>query len=182
MRIPRLARLIAALAVLWALPAGATSVIQLSLPAHLAESTAVVEVVVGSAVEALSPETGRTVTDRAVVVERVLHGEAPGQLRVRQHRSDEGEQRYAIPGDGRLVEGQRFVLFLTQAPDSRWYLTALGQSVFAVRGTGPDAGVAQQLGGLTFFDYDAEGRLAPTTPTAGPTTLGELRRAIVGGR
>jgi hypothetical protein len=175
---PRSLIVLTLLALLVAAPASATSVIQLDVPTHVAESTAVVEVLVGAATEALSEETGRTVTDRAVAVERVLYGEAPATLKVRQHRSDVGEQRYAIPGDGRLTEGGRFVLFLTRGPDGRWYLTALGQSVFAVRGSGDDAGVHQQLDGLGFFAYDGTGKLVPASPEPGPKTLGELRRAV----
>ena len=158
--------------------ASAASVLQLDVPAHVADSTAVVEATVQTAEESVDPATGRPVTDTAVTVTAVLAGAAPERLAVRQHKGTAGELTYGIPGDGDLVEGARVVLFLHQA-EGQWWLTALGQSVWTVKGSGDDAAVSQDLDGLAFFTLDVEtGAFLPTEPTPGPRTLGALRAAV----
>jgi|GEM_PF-1677174 len=162
-------------------PAGATSVLHVDVATHLLDSSAVVQGVVGASKQSQDPETGRPFVDTAVRVTELLWGSAPAVLSVRQHKGTVGDMHFGIPGDGDLKEGQRVVLFVNEAGGAFW-LAALGQSVFDVRGTGPDAGLSQQVGGLTFFTRDETGAVVPLgAPRKGPATLGALKEALAAG-
>ncbi len=170
---------LALLVLLLASPARATSVVELDLATHIAESTAVIEATVGPARVTVDEETGRPMTHTALTVVAVLAGDAPPQLEVSQHKGRVGDRELLFPGDGTLEPGTVVVVFVTHA-EGRWWLTALSQSVYTVDGLGDDAVVTRQMDGLVFFQRDpVKGNVVPAHRAA-PTrsTLGALRRSI----
>jgi hypothetical protein len=174
---------LAVLFVLVAAPAGATTARALGLEEHVALSAAVVEGRVGDAQTGRDPATGQPFTDTLVRVERVLHGAAPAAFRIRQMKGP-GAQKgstFVVVGDGELVAGERVVLFVKHDPDGRYYLTALAQSVYRVKGEGDGAKVERDLEGLVLLEPDAAGRWVSAPPEAGAATLTvrELRSKVL---
>jgi len=144
-----------AVGVLAAAPALATSVVLLDLETHLSESTAVVEAVVETKEMLLDERTQRPVTDVAVRVTEVVHGDAPARLTVRQLKGKVGDVELYFAGAGDFVPGARVLLFLTKA-EGRWWLTALAQSLFEVSGEGEDALAVRHLDQLHLFFRDPD--------------------------
>lgn len=170
---------IALLGLLLAPPASATSVVELDLATHIAESTAVVEATVGVPRVTVDEETQRPTTHTPLTVTAVLAGSAPAQLEISQHKGRVGDRELLFPGDGALEPGSVVVVFVVQA-EGRWWLTALSQSVYTVTGVGDAAAATRQLAGLVFFERDpVKGNVVPAqraVPTT--TTLGILRESI----
>ena len=141
-------------AVLLVAPAAfATSVVLLDLETHLADSTAVVEAVVGASESSLDSRTGRPVTDVRVDVKDTVYGETPETFRIRQLKGKVGAVEVHFPGAGELVTGSRVLLFVVQA-EGHWWLTALAQSVYDVSGEGQGARAVRQLDQLHLFVRD----------------------------
>ena len=171
--------LTALLGLLLAAPAGATSVVELELTAHIAESTAVVEATVGTPYVTINDANGHPLTHTPLHVTSVLAGSAPAKIEVTQHKGTVGDRTLSMTGDGLLEPGSSVVVFVVQA-EGRWWLTALAQSVWTVDGTGASATATRDLGGLVFFERDPEtGAIVPAhEPLANRTTLGALRAAV----
>ncbi len=170
---------IALLGLLLANPASATSVVELDMATHIAESTAVVEATVGTPRVTVNEETQRPLTHTPLTVTAVLAGSAPAQLEISQHKGRVGDRELHMGGDGVLEPGSVVVVFVTQA-DGHWWLTALAQSVFSISGAGPDAVATRQLEGLVFFEREKpSGRVVPAHKAVmNRTTLGALRTSI----
>jgi len=169
---------LAALVLMIAAPAQATTVLWFDMASHVADSTAVVEATVGSSHQLVDPDLGKPFTYTTVVIEEVLHGRAPATVQVRQMRGVIDGVAHLVPGDGRLREGGRVVLFLTLHADGHWYLTALAQSVWEVKGTSADPSVARDLRDLALMERDAEGRIVTAAEQVDPARLSELKDAI----
>jgi hypothetical protein len=159
--------------------AWATTVLLLNMEGHLRDSTAVVDAQVGASIQIIDEETGRPFTTTELHVERLLWGEAPNRLGVRQMRGVVGDRVHRVAGDPELRPGDRVVAFVHRDTDGRWYLTALAQSLYRVVGDGDDAKVERQLGGLQMMAHDTQGRLQPLEKApAEPSGLRDLERAI----
>ena len=175
----RLTVLVLAFGLLLAAPVGATSVIELDLPAHVAESTAVVEATVGVPYVTINDANGHPMTHTPLVVTAVLAGAAPERIEITQHKGRVGDRELHLPGDGLLEPGSTVVVFAMHA-EGRWWLTALAQSVWSIDGTDAAATATRQLSSLSFFERDpATGKVVPAhgaVPTR--TTLAALRQSI----
>lgn len=170
--------ILALLGLLVAAPAQATSVVELPLPQHVAESTAVVEATVGVPHVTVNEETQRPLTHTPLTVTGVLAGSAPAQLEISQHKGRVGDRELFFPGDGELEPGSTVIVFVIQA-EGRWWLTALAQSVWTIDGTGDDAPATRQLADLAFYERNEAGKVVPASkPVQSRTTLGALRAAI----
>jgi len=121
------------LCLLLAVPAQATTALLLDAPAQARLSTAVVVATVGESTVSLHPDYKRPVTRTRVSVDEALFGGAPKNLVVEQFGGTLAGATLAVPGDARLVAGERVVLFLRQV-DGGWFLTALEQSAWGIDG------------------------------------------------
>jgi hypothetical protein len=163
---------------LFASSALATSVLKVDVSTHLLDSTAVIHGVVGEASQGLDVEGGRPYTETRVRVDRVLWGSAPAEIVVRQPKGTVGDTHFGISGDGDLRSGETVVLFVSEVSGA-YVLAALGQSVYQVKGSGPQATIEQQLGGLVFFTRDERGAIVPLEKmTPGPKTVAEMEAAL----
>ena len=170
-----LIRLAVAAALLFSLPAFATTVLAVDIAAQAEDSSAVVEAVVrGNA-----PFDSKTAwyTDTTLEVQRVLGGSAPASFTVRQMGGNRGDKVSHVPGDATLREGDRVVAFVRQI-DGQHYLTALAQSVWVIE---DDGSVHRDLDGLAFYAVDEKGAVTPAIETVpAPTTLEALEAAVKG--
>jgi hypothetical protein len=169
---------VAVAAVLQPVPADATTVVRLDLEAHIADSTAVVEAHVLDATQVVDAQMGRPFTLTRIRIDRVLVGEAPAELRIRQLKGVLEGQVHTIPGDGDLPADARVLLFVVHAPDGHWYLSALAQSVYLIHGEGDDATARRNLGGLLVLERDETGRFVPSKDADPRWTVGTLRAAV----
>ncbi len=162
-------------AVLFAAPARATSVVLLDPVEQAAESTAIVDAVVGDAVQV--DDLGHTFTDTDLVVREVLAGAAPARFRLRQMKGVRPDgARFFVIGDAELAPGERIVAFVREV-EGRWYLTALAQSVWHVR---EDGTVWRDLDGLSLFARTERGVVPADESPSDPETVDELRAALSG--
>lgn len=122
----------AVVSMLSASSAGATSALFLSDIEQAAESTAVVIARVGQARQSVHTEWNRPLTLTSIEVEEVLVGSAPATLSIEQLGGVLNGKVHYIPGDARLKQGERCLLFLRQV-DGGWYLTAMKQSKYELR-------------------------------------------------
>jgi hypothetical protein len=156
----------------------ATSVLKVDVSTHLLDSTAVVQGVVGEAVQGQEAEGGRPYTDTRIRVDRVLWGSAPAEISIRQPKGTIGDTHFGISGDGDLRSGDKVVIFVSQGSGFH-VLAALGQSVYRVKGSGPEASIEQQLDGLVFFTRDEHGAIVPLEKlTPGPKTVAAMEAAL----
>ncbi|MCB9678246.1 MAG: hypothetical protein H6737_24305 [Alphaproteobacteria bacterium] len=136
--------------------ARATTMVVMDVHEQADESHALVEAVVGGSVVV---QTERMVyTDTELRIVDVLGGEAPRTITVRQAGGVLPERTVFIAGDARLAAGERIVAFVRER-DSRWYFTALGQSVWHVE----DGHLAQDLLTEHLMERDRLGRVGPAT-------------------
>ncbi len=142
-------------ATLWSAPPSlATTVVALDPVEQAAESTAVVEAVVGASV-ATQDARGQGFTDTTLHVREVLAGAAPAELAIRQMKGARPDgTRFYVIGDADLVEGTRIVAFVRADQDGSWYLTALNQSVWTVA---DDGSVLRSFDGLDLYENTARG-------------------------
>ena len=155
------------------------SVVELSLPAHIAQSTAVIEARVDSARAVVGKPNGATNTLTTLRIERVLQGEAPASITIRQIGGTLEGITTAVPGDAKFEVGAKVLVFVRKWDDGFWYLTALTQSVYLIKGEGSKATVERDFTGLSLFERGPDGRLVHKEG-ANPDfkTLGALRDAI----
>jgi len=175
-----LAVLVCALALLVPAAVHATSVLELTVPQHVADSVAVVEARVVGTRQTVDDATGRPLTHTRVLVLATLAGAAPAAFEISQWKGRVGETEFGFAGDGLLVPGTEVLLFVAQG-DGRYWLTALAQSVWELAGRSDDARAVRQLDGLQFFERDpASGALTPARKgaAASVSTLGALRAAV----
>lgn len=145
----------AAVSVFVAGAAQATSALYVTDSQQAQLSTAVVVATVGEARASMSERYHQAITRTGVEVEEVLYGAAPPRLTVEQFGGTVGDRTWYVPGDARLEEGQRCVLFLRQV-DGEWFLTAMEQSKYELRETaGLGATMHRTLSGGIFVRDDA---------------------------
>ena len=135
------------IAMMCAIPAHATSVVALDPIEQAAESTAIVQAVVGEAVQV--SDRGEGFTHTQLVVTDVLAGNAPSTVTIRQQKGirADGAKFYVI-GDAELTPGETVVAFVRDVGESWWALTALNQSVWHVA---EDGSVARTFDGLEMY-------------------------------
>jgi len=135
------------LALLWALPATATTVFDLTLSEMVEASSYVVHAVVQrTEVKNLgSDEAPRIVTDTTFNVVRVLKGTANGPTFVlSQVGGTWGGETLAIVGAPSFVEGEEVILFLEWRGD-RFAVCGMKQGVYRI---GPDQVARRDLSGI----------------------------------
>ena len=159
-----------------ATPAHATSVIALDPVEQAEQSTAIVEVVVGEAVQVVD---GRhAFTDTQLVVTEVLAGRAPSRLRLRQMKGVRPDgAKFFVIGDAELTEGERLVAFVVDAGDGLWALTALGQSVWHVADGGA---VTRSFDGLEMYVNSPNGVVPADESPMDFETLEALKAEVSG--
>ncbi len=158
-------------------PALATSALYLTDVEQAAESTAVVVARVGAARSAVHPKWNRPLTLTSIDVEEALVGSAPSSLVIEQLGGVLDGKVHYIPGDARLKEGERCVLFLRQV-DGSWFLTAMQQSKYQLlegkRGT-----FVKRSGSEGLFVNTPEGLKPFAPPRKRPVQLlSELRERL----
>lgn len=169
---------VCALVLVNASTAHATTVVRLDMRAHLADSTAVLDVRVQDTATVLGKD-GRVYTDTRLEVLRQWLGPAPEVVTVRQAGGTLQGVTHRLLGDGTLQTGERAVVFVRKHIDGRWYLTALAQSVYHVLDDSADPAVVRYLDGLTMVQRDPQGRLAAVSkPIEESATLSQLSDAI----
>ncbi len=124
--------IVAGLFVLLAAPAAqATSALYVTDVEQAKLSTAVVVATVGQSRFEMSKQYETPITLTEVSVDEVLHGTAPKAVTIEQMGGTVGKISTYIPGDARLEQGTKVVLFLRNV-EGGWYLTALEQSQYVV--------------------------------------------------
>jgi hypothetical protein len=166
-------------ALLFAVPASAASILAWDVGTLTERSTLVVE----ARVDAVRSEVrnGDIRTVNTLTVLDTLKGSAASTLQVVQGSGRVGDLVKTIHGDMELAVGERYVLFLSRR-DVELHSTLLGWSVFHIDGTGDDAPLQRNLAGLALFSRADDGSLSEATEldlaAATPRTLGELRREV----
>lgn len=171
-------RILALLLALAGAPAHATTVVALDVSEQASESDAFVIAVVGES--KVEVTTDRWYTDTRLDVEKVLGGQAPRSITVRQLGGEHDGKMLYLPGDARLEAGQRIAGFVRKV-DGRWYFTALGQSVWHIQGEGPGAQVRRDVEGMNFYQRDRNGAVVPAVQSLPEyATFSELQTATTG--
>jgi hypothetical protein len=159
--------------------AHATTVVALDVEEQALLSDAIVHARVLGADPVRTP-TAAYIDTRLQITE-VLAGTAPAEITIRQMGGVHDGVRVHVPGDATLVPGGQVVAFVREV-EGRWYLTAMGQSVWTV--TDPaasDAPVERDLKGVAVLERALDGSLRePTQSLPVYTTLSELRTAVSG--
>jgi hypothetical protein len=150
--------------------ASATSMIALDLSDQAAESTALVEAVVGEQTPVIT--TDQWYTDTKLAITAVHGGEAPDAITVRQVGGVTEERVAFIPGDARVAPGQRIVAFVRKV-QGQWYFTALGQSVWHVEGA--EERLHRDVGDMALYQRSFDGHVIPVNQSLPEyTTRAEL--------
>lgn len=140
-------------------------------------STAVVEATVGGH-DTIQTAEGVRYTDTTLQLRSVIAGSAPDVFNVRQLGGELQGQIEIVHGDAKLVEGQRIVAMVRKV-DQRWYLTAMGLSVWVIEGTGEQAAVIRDLD-VEFYEPGPRGTEPARSTPLEFVTLGGLRDALAG--
>lgn len=132
--------------------------IALDMPGQAVDSTALVEAVVGD--PSLVVTEKHWYTDSTLTITTVHGGNAPESMTVRQAGGVQGDRVARIPGDAKLVPGERIIAFVRKVK-GQWYFTALGQSVWHVDGEGPEAPLHRDIGHMAMYQRAHDGRVIP---------------------
>ena len=126
-------------------------------------SDAVVVATIGTSTTSPHPNKKSIMTETNIFVEEIIAGHAPRALAIRQMGGTLNGKTMYVPGDARLKEGKRVVLFLNEE-SGQWYLTAMEQSMYELSHHQKLGWVMKRElhGGLVV--RTAEGRLAPFKP------------------
>ena len=157
--------------------ASATSMVFMDATEQAAHSTAVIEAEVGGH-DMIQTAAGMVYTDTTLHVRSVIAGSAPDLLNIRQQGGEIEGQRVVIPGDPQLAQGQKIVAMVREV-DGRWYLTAMGLSVWVIEGNGDSAVVVRDLD-IAFFEQGPRGTEPAHMTPLEFITLGALRSALAG--
>lgn len=158
--------------------ASATSMIALDMEEQAVDSTALVEAIVGEQTPIITDT--QWYTDSKLTITKVVGGDAPKSVSIRQVGGTHNDRVAYIPGDARLVPGQRIVAFIRKVGD-QWYFTALGQSVWHLDGEGPDAKVHRDIDHLGLYQRSSTGHVIPVDQSLPEyETHAELLRASTG--
>ena len=143
-------------------PAGATSALYLSEKEQALHSTAVVVARVFERTPMQVENHRRPMQQTRLLIDEVLYGQAPIEVQLVQIGGTRDGIRTALPGDGALHKGDRAVLFLRQE-QGKWYLTALGQSVYYLVERNNQMHLAQDLQ-LNLYKRDTNDNLKKYQP------------------
>ena len=141
----------------------ATTMFHVSDLEQAKNSDAVVIATIGSAQSGPHTDRKSIMTETNIFVDEVIAGNAPKFLKIRQMGGTHNGKTMYVPGDARLVEGTKVVLFLHEE-GGQWYLTAMEQSKYDLSHH-PRLGwvMKRELhGGLVV--RTSTGRLAPFKP------------------
>ena len=114
---------------LFTAPSFATSMYYINDVQQAQLSDAIVIATIGSARTTPHPQYNSIMTETQITVQEVIMGEAPKNLRIRQMGGTWQGKTLFVPGDAKLIEGQKVILFLNEQ-EGNWYLTALEQSKY----------------------------------------------------
>ena len=144
-------------------PSSATTMFHVSDLEQAQKSDAVVIATIGTAKTGPHPNKKSIMTETNILVEEVLAGNAPRFLTIRQMGGTLNGKTMYVPGDARLNEGKKVVLFLHEE-NGHWYLTAMEQSKYELSHHARLGWVMKRElhGGLVV--RTSEGRLAPFKP------------------
>lgn len=161
--------------------ASATVARYLEMDEHVASSDLVIRARTGAKFETFVGADGRPRTETSFTVLQAFKGEArPGSVvRVRQLRGELPDGSFlSVPGDAVFEANEEVVLFLVTDPDGTAYLTAMGQSKYAVQtGPGDTPVVVRDLGGTAFYVGGADSKIVPGAAEA-PVSLPLFSRAV----
>lgn len=158
---------------------GATVMVKLSPEAHVAQSDVIARVVAGPSAARWNEDNSRPLTLTRLLVREYLKGAGPTELTLRQFGGTLDGMTMVVPGDGRLVEGREYLLFLRRG-DGVVYLTAMGQSVYEVRPTSNGVMVQRDLSDVEFAAPDARGGIVVVeAPDEAPESLSRFTGAVL---
>jgi len=141
-------------------------------------STAVVVAEVEEARLGVDERWDRGVARTSLRVVEVLAGQAPESLVVEQFVGRQGDRVYRMPGDARLSQGERCVLFLREV-GGHWYLTAMQLSKYSVLDTASVPRIRRVMTGGIFGGADHDSAQAREhADSATLRTLEELRSSL----
>jgi hypothetical protein len=143
-------------------PAGATSALYLSEKEQAVQSTAVVVARVFERTPIDVEVHRRPMQQTRLLIDEVLYGQAPHEVELVQIGGTRDGISTTLPGDGVLHKGDRAVLFLRQE-QGKWYLTALGQSVYYLVERNNQTHLAQDLQ-LNLYKRDTNDNLKKYQP------------------
>ena len=142
--------------------ASATSALYLSEKEQAVQSTAVVVARVFERTPIQVENHRRPMQQTRLLIDEVLYGQAPNEIQLVQIGGTRDGISTTLPGDGVLHKGDRAVLFLRQE-QGKWYLTALGQSVYYLVERNNQTHLAQDLQ-LNLYKRDGDGNLKKYHP------------------
>ena len=145
---------------LWGARADATTAYHVTDVEQAELSTAVVIAQISTSTTRPHPNHQSIMTETNIVVEEVLYGKAPSHLNIRQIGGTLHGKTLYLPGDARLKEGERCVLFL-HAQNGVWYLTALEQSKYRLVPQGRLGWTLERNLSEGLVTRDQSGALAP---------------------
>ena len=143
-------------------PAFATTMFFVDDVTQAQQSDAVVIATIGAAQTKSTPKS--IITETQITVEEVLTGAAPATLHIIQTGGTHEGKTLFFPGDARLVEGQKVVLFLNEE-NGEWFLTALEQSKYDLEKHPRLGWIMKRQIKEGLVVRDANGRLVPYKPT-----------------
>ena len=159
--------------------ASATTMFHVSDIEQARQSDAVIVATIGTSKTAIHPNKKSIMTETNIFVEEVLTGNAPRFLTIRQIGGTLDGKTMYVPGDARLSEGSKVVLFIHEE-NGQWYLTAMEQSKYDLQHHKRLGWVMKRElhGGLVV--RTSEGRLAPFKPQKQKPiqTLSEFKKSL----
>jgi hypothetical protein len=127
----------------------ATVMVKLSPESHVAQSDVIVRVSAISVTTQWNEDRTRPLTLTQLAVREYLKGSGAQVLTLRQFGGTIAGETMVVPGDGHVVQGREYVLFLRRV-SGVMYLTAMGQSVYAVNATPNGVMVQRDLTDVEF--------------------------------
>lgn len=161
--------------VLAALPAAASTAVELDLSALTAASTEVVRARVESSTTAWTGDHRRIVTYVTVAVLETWKGHASGEMVVVQPGGERDGIGQRVSGVTALREGDEVVLFLERS-GPRHRVVGLSQGIYRVAADGPKGALRAIPASLEGLDLLTPSGAAPTPRQA--TMLAELRASV----
>ena len=148
-------------------------------------SDAVVVARIGTAQTSPHPDYPTIMTETTIIIEEILLGHAPSELKIRQIGGRYQGKTLFVPGDAQFKYNERVVLFLNEK-NGHWYLTALGQSKYSLVSQSRKGWVLSQSLGDGFVQRAPSGELVPYTPPQKPpeplTRFRARMRSLRGGQ
>jgi hypothetical protein len=166
---------------LFALPAGATSLLYRDVPALSRASDAIVVARVVKTESRWTPDHRRIVTDVTLQVSESLKGAPGSTVVVRQAGGQVGEMGQRVDGMASFARGEEVLVFLTQRPDQSFLLSGMSQGKYHVEraANGKVLAHPESPGTARFIDpqTQAEIEVKPQTLEL-PTLKTQIRTAL----